>query len=77
MKPEKFQAKQENMMASMLGRGCEPFFFCRVFSGPHVGEVDTAPRFCIITGPFWCWKDKRIQNNEGKKLCHSLAAGAS
>ncbi|MBR4643788.1 MAG: hypothetical protein IKO73_01335 [Bacteroidaceae bacterium] len=48
MKPEKFQAQQENMMASMRKRGLKPHLLCKVFSGPHDGEVDTVPRFIHI-----------------------------
>ena len=42
MKPEKFQAKQEDMMASMRKRGLPAISLLQGFSGPHVGEVDTS-----------------------------------
>ena len=44
VKPEKFQIRQEDMMASMRKRGLA-ISSLYGFSGPHSGDVDTVPRF--------------------------------
>lgn len=44
VKPEKFQAKQENMMASMRKRGLLSTSFMYGFLRPLNEEVDTVPR---------------------------------